>query len=93
MSHRTAADRRTYLDGGLTPLTCDSCGVTVRVKKTSAPQTSVQWTAAAVRGCAEFADRAAHGNPTALVATCAKLRDSIDRAGRDGRLATRPEPS
>lgn len=84
--HTTQVDRRAYLEGGLTDLTCDSCGVQVKVKKSSAEQTSVQWSAAAVRRCVEFADRAGRGQPTALVASCGKLRDSIERATRDGRL-------
>lgn len=77
------ADRQAYLDGGLTDLSCQSCGVQVRVKKTSVQQTSVQWSAAAVGGCTEFAGR---GGPGALVPTCRRLRESIDRAVRDGRL-------
>jgi hypothetical protein len=84
----TQADRRAYLDGGLSELTCDSCGVTVRVKKSSVQQTSVQWNAAAVRGCTEFTERAAHGRPSPLVATCVTLRTSIERAAHDGRLPT-----
>jgi hypothetical protein len=90
---QTAADRRAYLEGGLEDLACDDCGVHVRVKKTSPQHTSVQWSTLAVRGCPEFAARAADGRPTALVATCAKLRDSIERATREGRLdipATEP---
>ena len=88
----THADRRGYLEGGLRELACDSCGVTVRAKKSSAQQTSIQWSAAAVRGCTEFADRTARGEPTALIATCTRLRDSIGQAVRDGRLDARQEP-
>lgn len=88
----THADRRAYLEAGLRELACESCGVTVRAKKSSAQQTSIQWSAAAVRGCAEFGDRTARGEPTALVATCTRLRDSIGRAVRDGRLDTRTDP-
>jgi hypothetical protein len=90
---QTVADRRAYLEGGLEDLVCDDCGVYVRVKKTSPQHTSVQWSTLAVRGCPELAARAAGGQPTALVATCAKLRDSIERAAREGRLdisATEP---
>jgi hypothetical protein len=90
---QTAADRRAYLEGGLENLACDDCGVQVRVKKISPQHTSVQWSTLAVRGCPEFAARTADGRPTALVATCAKLHDSIERAAREGRLdisATEP---
>jgi hypothetical protein len=58
----------------------------VRAAKFSPQQTSVQWTPAAVRNCAEFAARVAAGEQTALIDSCASLRASIDAAVRDGRL-------
>jgi hypothetical protein len=82
----TVADERAYLNGGLRELACDGCGALVRVKKSSLQQTSVQWTTRAVRQCAEFTARVALGETTALVESCATLRDSIDRAVREGRL-------
>jgi hypothetical protein len=87
----TVADVHEYLDGGLADLRCDRCGVTVRVKKHSPRHTSVQWSTDAVRGCAEFAARVAAGERTALIATCASLRTSIDRAAHEGRLEV-PDP-
>jgi hypothetical protein len=82
----TLADQRAYLEGGLRELACDGCGARVRVKKSSPRQTSVQWTTRAVRECAEFATRVALGETTPLVDTCTTLRDSIERAVREGRL-------
>lgn len=73
-----SAERRQYLEGGLTELTCDSCAALVRVRKSSPQQTSVQWTTAAARRC-----------PTplgALVPTCPGLRASIDQAIVSGHL-------
>ena len=84
------ADRRRYLEDGLAELPCDHCGGLVRVRKHSAEQTSVQWTLAAVDGCAEFAMRREAGQPSALVATCGRLRATIDRALAAGRLALVP---
>jgi hypothetical protein len=84
----TVADQRAYLEGGLRELACDGCGALVRVKKNSPLQTSVQWTTRAVAECAEFTTRVALGETTALVDTCTTLRDSIDRAVREGRLDT-----
>jgi len=84
----TLADRHAYLHSGLRELACDRCGARVLVKKNSPQHTSVQWSAESVRGCAEFAAR---GGPNALIATCASLRDSVERAVRDGRLKV-PEP-
>jgi hypothetical protein len=69
---------------------CGRCGAAVEVAKFSAQHTSVQWSPAAVRACAEFAARAAEGEPSALIDTCASLRDSISRAVTEGRLAVSP---
>jgi hypothetical protein len=80
---RTVDDRRAYLEGGLVDLACGQCGAWVRVKKSSPPQTSVQWTREAVRACTEFAGA---GTPNALIRTCTRLRDSIEHAVRAGYL-------
>jgi hypothetical protein len=77
-------DRRAQLEDRLTEVTCDVCAAHVRVRKSSLAQTTVQWSVPAVRRCTEFAGQA---RPSALVATCLALRDSIDRAVREGRLA------
>jgi hypothetical protein len=60
---------------------CGRCGAAVLAAKFSPQHTSVQWTAAAVRACAEFA-----GRPSALIEGCGSLRDSIDAAVASGRL-------
>jgi hypothetical protein len=82
----TLADQRLYLEDGLRTLSCAGCGALVRVKKSSPQHTSIQWTTRAVRECAEFSARVALGETTALVDGCATLRDTIDRAAREGRL-------
>lgn len=68
------------------PIDCDRCGAAVLVAKFSPEQTSVQWTPAAVRSCAEFSARVAAGEQSALIASCGSLRASIDRAVLDGRV-------
>jgi hypothetical protein len=65
---------------------CARCATVVLAAKFSPQQTCVQWTADAVRACAEFAQRVAGGERTALIDGCASLRASIDAAVRDGRL-------
>jgi hypothetical protein len=80
----TLAERDEYLEGGLTDVRCDLCGTLVRARKASPQQTSVQWTRPAARSCIRLG--AAGGRPHALVPTCPDLRDSIDRAAREGRL-------
>jgi hypothetical protein len=82
----TLVERDEYLSGGLSDVRCDLCGTMVRARKASPMQTSVQWTRAAARSCVRL-ETAAAGRPTALVPTCPDLRDSIDRAVREGRLA------
>ena len=75
---------------GFRPVACERCGAVPLVAKFSPQHTSVQWSLESVRACAEFAARAAAGEPSALIDTCASLRDSIDRAVREGRLEISP---
>ena len=69
---------------------CDRCAAAVEVAKFSAQQTSVQWSPASVRACAEFTARAAGGERSALIEGCASLHDSIDRAVLQGHLQVSP---
>ena len=69
---------------------CERCAAAVEVAKFSAQQTSVQWSPASVRACAEFTARTAEGEQSALIDTCASLRASIDAALTEGRLAVSP---
>ncbi len=69
---------------------CGRCGAVVEVAKFSLQHTSVQWTAESVLRCAEFAARVAGGETSALIATCASLRASIDDAVTNGRVEVLP---
>jgi hypothetical protein len=69
---------------------CSLCGAVVEVAKFSPQHTSVQWTAESVLRCAEFAPKVAHGGSSALIATCASLRASIDAAVEDGQVDVLP---
>ena len=69
---------------------CERCGATVLAAKFSPQHTSVQWTEAAVRACAEFMAFAELGRASALVEGCGSLRDSIDAAVKAGRLEVSP---
>jgi hypothetical protein len=69
---------------------CGACGAVVRAAKFSFQHTSVQWDAAAVRRCAEFARRAATGEQTPLIESCGSLRAAIDEAALSGRLPVTP---
>jgi len=81
------ADER---EAGFRPVECERCGAVALVAKFSPQHTSVQWSLESVRTCAEFGARAAAGEQTALIDTCASLRDSIDRAVQDGRVEISP---
>jgi hypothetical protein len=69
-------DRREFLETGLVDVECDRCGAGVRVRKTSAEHTSIQWDARAQQRCAAFDLRTG----------CPHLRAGIDRAVAEERL-------
>jgi hypothetical protein len=69
---------------------CTACGAVVRAAKFSVQHTSVQWDAAAVSRCAEFARRAAVGEQTPLIERCVSMRASIEDAALSGRLPVTP---
>jgi len=73
-----------------TGVRCARCGAVVQVAKFSLQHTSVQWTPEAVLACAEFAATVAAGGSSALIATCASLRASIDDAVSGGRVEVLP---
>jgi hypothetical protein len=73
-----------------TDVECAHCGVRVQVTKFSLQHTSVRWSGQAVLGCAEFAAKVAAGGESALIPTCARLRDSIDDAVAGGRVEVLP---
>jgi hypothetical protein len=84
---RTRVDERAwrYAD-----VECERCRAVVQVAKFSLQHTTVQWTAQAVLSCAEFSASVGAGGTSALIATCASLRASIDRAVADGQLEVLP---
>jgi hypothetical protein len=79
----TAADMRLYVEIGLAPIRCETCGVEALVKKNSHKHTSVQWPADGAASCPEIAAARAQ-EPNALVLGCARLKASIEHAVRAG---------
>ena len=69
---------------------CERCGASVDVAKFSLQHTSVQWSAEAVLRCTEFSAQVAEGGTSALIATCASLRASIEVAVSNGRVEILP---
>jgi hypothetical protein len=84
------ASRPDERDASFRHLTCDRCGAAVLVAKFSPQHTSVQWSQPSVRACPEFSARVTAGEQTALIDSCASLRDSIDRALLQGSLKVSP---
>ena len=74
----------------LREVACDRCAAMVLVTKFSPQHTSVQWSLAADGGLRRVRIREAAGERSALIDTCASLRDSIDRAVAEGRLEVTP---
>lgn len=81
----TYQDRRRYLEGHMAEVACLDCLATVRVRKLSDYQTSIQWSDGSVAACAEFTRSRVEGR-VGLPPTCSRLQSSIDRAVAEGRV-------
>ena len=82
----TDDDRRLYTEARLVEVSCLDCTARVLVKKNSEHHTAVQWTSDAVHRCPEFARMNAEPGGRRVYAGCDRLRASIDRAVREGRI-------
>lgn len=85
LRERTEADRRDQLEGGMSPVRCLSCQACVLVRKNSAKHLSIQWNPEAVRSCEELTARS-DGGSSALVDSCERLHESIDRSVHAGHV-------
>jgi len=83
-SEETLADRRRYTEERLVDVACLDCLATVRVKKNSDHQTTVQWSSEARAACQELQrhDRSPGGRDAHR--PCPRLMASIDDAVRAG---------
>jgi hypothetical protein len=71
----------------MTPVECQRCHATVRVRKSSWQQTSVQWDEAGARTCPERRSSLSDGGiREADFFTCAGLRESIAQAALSGAI-------
>jgi hypothetical protein len=82
----TAADKRLYVEVGMVPLVCRTCGTEVLVKKNSAKHTSVQWRTDPAASCPEFAGAVERGVLSAQYLGCPRLKASIADAAASGEL-------
>ncbi|WP_028476274.1 hypothetical protein [Nocardia sp. CNY236] len=83
---QTALDRQRYLEDGLTPLRCQACGSQVLVRKSSARQTSVQWTGDPAESCPLFAELGSSGQGPGGPQSCPQLSRTIAWAVNEGVL-------
>lgn len=83
-SEDTREDQRLYTEARLVEVSCLDCLATVRVKKNSQHQTSVQWNHGAEEHCSEFARLESEPGGRKVYATCPRLAASIDAAVREG---------
>ncbi|UGT53063.1 hypothetical protein [Nocardia asteroides] len=81
---QTTVDKQRYLDDGLTPLRCQACSSEVLVRKSSAHQTSVQWTEPPETHCPVFAALNAKGPRPGRPDSCPSLEKSIKWAVDEG---------
>ncbi|WP_280275835.1 hypothetical protein [Nocardia wallacei] len=80
---QTVVDKQRYLEDGLTPVACRSCGTEVLVRKASSHQKSVQWTVNPADHCPVF--KALVGGP-GRPDSCPSLEQAIDEAVEEGVL-------
>jgi hypothetical protein len=85
LSPETYEDRRRYLEDHMSEVACLDCLATVRVRKLSDHQTSIQWSDEAVAACAEFTRARAERSVT-LPVSCSRLQSSIARAVAEGHV-------
>lgn len=71
-------DREEQLHEGFVPVSCAECGTTVKVRKSSPSQTSVQWLDTG-EVCPHLTS-ARRGRPGALVERCPALSETIRAA-------------
>lgn len=79
----TLEDQQRYLQGNLAEVACLDCLASVKVRKHSEAQTTIQWSQEAVSQCQEFSRL---GTDRPVAESCPRLRASIEAAVRDGTL-------
>ncbi|RDI66145.1 hypothetical protein [Nocardia pseudobrasiliensis] len=80
---QTVVDKRRYLEDGMTPLSCATCGTGVLVRKASSHQQSVQWTVDPAVHCPIFKEL---GGGPGRPESCPNLERTIDHAVSEGML-------
>lgn len=82
----TVEDQRLYTEARLAEVACLDCLATVRVKKNSEHQTSLQWSSDGSSRCQEFSRRDDGPARRDLHKPCPRMMASIDAAVRAGEV-------
>ncbi|MEU1429577.1 hypothetical protein ACFRAQ_31310 [Nocardia sp. NPDC056611] len=83
---QTVVDKEHYMESGLTPIACQTCGTQVQVRKHSHNQKTVQWTTDPAATCPVFRKLAESGPTTGKPDSCPNLEKTIDHAVAEGIL-------
>ncbi|WP_067531376.1 hypothetical protein [Nocardia crassostreae] len=83
---QTVLDKEHYMESGLTPLACQTCGTQVLVRKHSAQQKTVQWTVNPADHCPVFRKMAEAGPIFGKPDSCPNLEKTIEHALAEGML-------
>ncbi|NNH73496.1 hypothetical protein HLB23_27180 [Nocardia uniformis] len=83
---QTVADKQHYMESGLTPIACQTCGTEVLARKHSTQQKTVQWTVNPADHCPVFRQLAAAGPVFGKPDSCPNLEKTLDHAVAEGIL-------
>ncbi|MFI1914408.1 hypothetical protein [Nocardia sp. NPDC020380] len=84
---QTVLDKEHYMESGMTPIACRTCGTEVLVRKHSSNQKTVQWTVNPAEACPVFRKMTEEGHPVfGKPDTCPNLEKTIDHAVAEGLL-------
>ncbi|WP_040803058.1 hypothetical protein [Nocardia concava] len=83
---QTVLDKEHYMESGMTPIACQSCGTEVLVRKHSSNQKTVQWRTNPADRCPVFQKLAENGPVFGKPDSCPNLEKTIDHAVAEGLL-------
>ncbi|AYF73245.1 hypothetical protein D7D52_04515 [Nocardia yunnanensis] len=83
---QTVLDKEHYMEAGMTPIACQSCGTEVLVRKHSSNQKTVQWRTNPADSCPVFQKLSANGPVFGKPDSCPSLEKTIDHAVAEGIL-------
>ncbi|MFE3189115.1 hypothetical protein ACFXHA_08910 [Nocardia sp. NPDC059240] len=83
---QTVLDKEHYMEAGMTPIACQTCGNEVLVRKHSSNQKTVQWQSDPAARCPVFQKLAENGPIMGKPDSCPNLEKTIEHAVAEGIL-------